>query len=100
MTAEPSKVVEDFNAQSGAMRTDILAKRRAMPFAEKDSAHSKPSLHLSQNVQEIQTEHARVGPNRNTIDPSVFSISYCSFGHLRNQSILKNPSKETMDGSL
>lgn len=46
-------------ARASAMRTDILAKRRAMPFAEKDSAHSQPSLHLSQNVQEIQTEHAR-----------------------------------------
>jgi hypothetical protein len=60
MTAEPSKVVEDFNAQSGAMRTDILAKRRAMPFAEKDSAHSKPSLHLSQNdrvLRQCKTEN-------------------------------------------
>lgn len=56
-------------ARASTMRTDILAKRRAMPFAERDSAHSQPSLQLSQNVQEIQSEDAT---ETSVISPRVY----------------------------
>lgn len=56
-------------ARASTMRTDILAKRRAMPFAERDSAHSQPSLQLSQNVLEIQSEDAT---ETSVISPRVY----------------------------